>query len=146
MSSLPLFDPSLACRPLSDAEQAARQSRHLAESQQPHSLFTGPTKRDLGHQSVTEAAPATSEWLHEALGVLCQMYPELTSDDLQSALWGAPPAVREDIKRHPAIMGAVMRSAAVSGKLRDSGQTRQTKRDDGRARRLVLWTVVKCHG
>lgn len=143
MSSLPLFDPSLACRPLSASEQAARQSRQLAESQQPHSLFTGPTKRDLGHQTVTEAAPDTSQWLHEALGVMCQMYPELTSDDLQSALWGAPQDVREDLRRHPSLMGAVMRSAAVSGKLRDSGQTRQTKRDDGHCRRLVVWQVVK---
>ena len=138
-----LFDPSLACRPLTTVEQAARQARLRNSIDEPHILFTGPTKRDLGHQSVTEAAPATSEWLHEALGVLCQMYLELTSDDLQSELWGAPAAVREDLQRHPSLMGAVMRSAAVAGKLRDSGQTRKTTRDKGQARKLTVWTVVK---
>ena len=140
--TLPLFDPSLACVPLTPAELEAR--RQVTQKAAPaQGLFAGETRRDLGHQDVTAAAPAVTAWLQTALRDLCRVKQEITSDDLQTAAWQAPAAIRAALAAHPNVVGAVIRGAAAQGWLRDSGSTRKTQRDAGQARRLVLWTVTR---
>lgn len=136
------FDPSLACKPLTPSEQSARDAIRVPVTEfEPVSLFAGATRRNLGQQDVTEAAPDATKWLTEALGRLCQSRQEITSDDLQAVAVDAPVAVREALKAHPSVVGAVIGAAARSGRLRDAGITVKTKRDSGQARRLVVWIV-----
>ena len=142
MTLLPLFDPSLACVPLTPDELEAR--RQVTQKPEPaQGLFSGETRRDLGHQDVIAAAPAVTAWLQTALRDLCRVRQEITSDDLQTAAWNAPQAIRAALVAHPNVVGAVIRGAAAQGWLRDSGSTRKTQRDAGQARRIVTWNVVK---
>ena len=136
--TLPLFDPTLACKPITKDREPIPVPRTAFE---PLSMFCGATLRDLGQQDVTEAAPDAAKWLTESLGRLLQSRQEITSDDLQAAAVDAPRGVRDALAAHPSVVGAVIASAARSGRLRDSGVTVKTKRDSGQARRLVVWIV-----
>ncbi len=124
MSKMPVFDPTLACKP----------------------LFSGETRRDIGMATVVDATnDATKDWLHATLDTLCQFYSTITSDDLWTVIDGLQKDsdIRLDIERHPNIIGSVFRKAAIDGKIKDSGAASKTLRENGQARRIVTWEVVR---
>ena len=107
-------------------------------------VLTGPALRDQGHVKVAAVDPALTIWVKVHLDKLCARRTVVTSDDLWAQIEADCPADprREQLERHPNLIGAAFRALACAGEIEDSGRAVKTTRVSGQGRKLTVWEVV----